>query len=434
VLLRPTHPQYRALNAYVVGRPYLKLDEVPMFFEAFHGGGPRAREERIWLLQLLGRSLVCDADLVMYKRRHALQLLLSLHDSPLADMPTRRACVHVLLAAAAVPEGAAQLLHEHGLPAWLACTLGQPARAAAAATAGLLPSYAEVLLRLLSSDEAAACLDGAQLVGCVRALECLAMPAAVATATEATMTTSRDESGPGAEAVRLPNMALPNMALPNMDAGASLLVRVLLRLLALPQAAEAVWPHVSTALMHALLLALMGRKGGEEAAGEAAGEAEDEGEDEDEGEASALALALVAAWVEWPLTHPHERGEAEVSRVAALAHLSVTTLRRGALRAAPAHFATPASLVSRLEATASVAAWLARCLSTSAPLCARLSAVDGSERTLLLVRLRQTIGAWSAVVSVEESARAPLALPRALAAMALSFETCAGLLLGSVQS
>ena len=47
-----------------------------------------------------------DADLVMYKRRHALQLLLSLHDSPLADMPTRRACVHVLLAAAAVPEGA----------------------------------------------------------------------------------------------------------------------------------------------------------------------------------------------------------------------------------------------------------------------------------------------------------------------------------------
>ena len=39
VLLRPTHPQYRALNAYVVGRPYLKLDEVPMFFEAFHGGG-----------------------------------------------------------------------------------------------------------------------------------------------------------------------------------------------------------------------------------------------------------------------------------------------------------------------------------------------------------------------------------------------------------
>jgi hypothetical protein len=346
-------------------------------------------------------------------------------------MPTRRACVHVLLAAAAVPEGAAQLLHEHGLPAWLACTLGQPARAAAAATAGLLPSYAEVLLRLLSSDEAAARLDGAQLVGCVRALECLAMPAAVATATEATMTTSRDESGPGAEAVRLPNMALPNMALPNMDAGASLLVRVLLRLLALPQAAEAVWPHVSTALMHALLLALMGRKGGAEAAGEAAGEAEDEGEDEDEGEASALALALVAAWVEWPLTHPHERGEAEVARVAALAHLSVTTLRRGALRAAPAHFATPASLVSRLEATASVAAWLARCLSTSAPLCTRLSAVDGGERTLLVVRLRQTIGAWSAVVSVEESARAPLALPRA---MALSFETCAGLLLGSVQS
>ena len=376
-----------------------------------------------------------DADLVMYKRRHTLQLLLSLHDSPLADMPTRRACVHVLLAAAAVPEGAAQLLHEHGLPAWLACTLGQPARAAAAATAGLLPSYAEVLLRMLSRDETATHLDGTQLVGCMRALECLAMPTAVATVTEPTMTTTRDEGGPGA--VRLPNIALPNMGGPGAEtvgAEASLLVRVLLRLLALPRAAETVWPHVSTALMHALLVALMGRKGGGEAAGEAAGEDEDEEEDEDEDEESALALALVAAWVEWPLMRPHERGEAEVARVAALAHLSVKTLRRGALRAAPAQFAMHASLVSRLEAMASVAAWLARCLSTSAPLCARLSAVDGGERNLLLVRLRQTIGAWSAVVSVEESARAPLALPRALAAMAHSFERCEGLLLGSVQS
>ena len=48
-------------------------------------------------------------------------------------------------------------------------------RAAAAATAGLLPSYAEVLLRMLLSDEAAARLDGAQLVGCVRALEWVLM-------------------------------------------------------------------------------------------------------------------------------------------------------------------------------------------------------------------------------------------------------------------
>ena len=39
-------PQYRALNAHIVGRPYLRLDETPMFFEAFHGGGSRSREAR----------------------------------------------------------------------------------------------------------------------------------------------------------------------------------------------------------------------------------------------------------------------------------------------------------------------------------------------------------------------------------------------------
>ena len=74
VMLRPIHPQYRALNAYIVGRPYLNLDEMPMFFDSFHGGGARSREERIWLLQLTARSLHFDTELAIISKRHALQV------------------------------------------------------------------------------------------------------------------------------------------------------------------------------------------------------------------------------------------------------------------------------------------------------------------------------------------------------------------------
>ena len=115
VLLRPLHPQYKPLNSYVVSRPYFSLDEVPMFFDAFHGGGSRAREERIWLLQLLARSTRTQADLKLLKRPHALQLVMSLHDSLLSDAPTRRACLSVLLSAARIHEGARSLLIEYGV-------------------------------------------------------------------------------------------------------------------------------------------------------------------------------------------------------------------------------------------------------------------------------------------------------------------------------
>lgn len=120
-----------------------------MFFECFHGGGPRAREERIWILHLLGRGMRTAADLAMCKHRHVLPLILSLHDSQLADAPTRRACVAVLTTVAEVAEGAAQLLCEHGVPAWIASNAMREST-----TADVAPAYVALLLLLLRSAAA----------------------------------------------------------------------------------------------------------------------------------------------------------------------------------------------------------------------------------------------------------------------------------------
>jgi hypothetical protein len=135
-----------------------------MFFEAFHGGGPRSREDRVWMLAQLRRGLRSEHDLSLCRHRHVLLLLMSLHDSALADGPSKRASLAVLSAAAELPAGAAALLHDHGLPGWITNCCSRPS-APPDAAAPLLH-----LLQLLLRSEAAASMEPAQRVQCALAL------------------------------------------------------------------------------------------------------------------------------------------------------------------------------------------------------------------------------------------------------------------------
>ena len=56
ITVRPTHEQYKPLNAYVVSRPFLPLDEVPLFFSHFHSGSPSQYHDRLFLLSLLQQA------------------------------------------------------------------------------------------------------------------------------------------------------------------------------------------------------------------------------------------------------------------------------------------------------------------------------------------------------------------------------------------
>ena len=123
ITVRPTHEQYKPLNAYVVSRPFLPLDEVPLFFSHFHSGSPSQYHDRLFLLSLLQQGLRTSLDDPLLDGRHVLQLVLSLHDSPLADPTTRRACLLVLLRAAERPALADALLSRHAVLGWAALTL-----------------------------------------------------------------------------------------------------------------------------------------------------------------------------------------------------------------------------------------------------------------------------------------------------------------------
>ncbi len=109
-------------------------------------------QERIWLLQLLSRSLHLPSDVAMLQKRHVLQLVMSLHDSVLADAPTRRACLGVLASAARVPEGANALLVDLGAAGWIAAASARQALTshsggASSAAASTAP-FASLLLAL----------------------------------------------------------------------------------------------------------------------------------------------------------------------------------------------------------------------------------------------------------------------------------------------
>ena len=125
IVVRPTHEQYKQLNGFLLAQPYLQLDQLPLFFSHFHSGAPSYRDDRLWLLSLLQQGLRTDLDEPLLEGRHVLQLILSLHDSHLADPATRRAALLVLLRAAERPALAEQLLRRHAVLGWARLQLGR---------------------------------------------------------------------------------------------------------------------------------------------------------------------------------------------------------------------------------------------------------------------------------------------------------------------
>ena len=148
IMMQPHHAQYKPMNAFLLERPFLALDALPMFFATFHSGSPRQREERHWMLCVLRAGLRTEADESLCARRFVLQLILSFHDSHLADAGLRRACLGMLARAAELPEAAELLVHRHGVFAWIEslCNGPQPAEA--------LSDQLGLLQRLLGSSGA----------------------------------------------------------------------------------------------------------------------------------------------------------------------------------------------------------------------------------------------------------------------------------------
>ncbi|RHZ19570.1 hypothetical protein DYB37_001938 [Aphanomyces astaci] len=116
-LLKPGHFMFPLVNAFLLSRSALDVNDVPMFYALFNSSSTMFRAERSWLLHLVRVKL--DVDVELLQRRHVFSILLGFFDSPLADAHTQGLVLEILATAVATAAGNVILVHKMGLLAWL---------------------------------------------------------------------------------------------------------------------------------------------------------------------------------------------------------------------------------------------------------------------------------------------------------------------------
>ncbi|KAJ0399020.1 hypothetical protein ATCC90586_000489 [Pythium insidiosum] len=128
ILGRPAHSMYATLNHFLLARPALDLNDVPMFYALFNSRTPQLyKQERSWLLHTLRRGVCEDADVTLLIRRHVPTILLSFFTSELADEHTRLLVGSVLSLMLQTSTGSAYLVTKCGFLDWCATQLNKTA-------------------------------------------------------------------------------------------------------------------------------------------------------------------------------------------------------------------------------------------------------------------------------------------------------------------
>jgi len=98
LLLRPDQLMYKHANKFLLQRPFLDLEDVPMFYTTFFSGsGLNAGKERIWMLKYLLAACDTTEDMRILSRRHVVPILVTYHESMMAEKLTRSLIVQILL-------------------------------------------------------------------------------------------------------------------------------------------------------------------------------------------------------------------------------------------------------------------------------------------------------------------------------------------------
>ena len=123
IALQPRNELYPIINKFLLQRPLLDLDDVPLFYNLLHSSTPNFRAERIWMLRFLAAGMRTDSDYALFRRRRVFDLVINFYDSELTDPRTRGFILKIVLAAAAVPGATLDLARNRGLLAWLGVCL-----------------------------------------------------------------------------------------------------------------------------------------------------------------------------------------------------------------------------------------------------------------------------------------------------------------------
>ncbi|RUS32619.1 hypothetical protein BC938DRAFT_474885 [Jimgerdemannia flammicorona] len=119
ILLQPAHFMYPHVNRFLLQRPFIDLEDIPMFYSLFNTSSFNFKKDRVWMLRLISAGLKCPEDYKLLKRRHVWDIISSFYNSQMADGITRKIVVEILFNAIAIPTITVELLTHSGLATFL---------------------------------------------------------------------------------------------------------------------------------------------------------------------------------------------------------------------------------------------------------------------------------------------------------------------------
>lgn len=124
ILCRPVHAMYPHLNHFLLARPAIDVNDVPMFYSLFNSREPLTyKQERSWFLHTLRRGVCEDVDVLLLVRRHVLPILMSFFSSELADEHTQVLIGQILNSCLKTEGGASYLISKAAFFEWISALL-----------------------------------------------------------------------------------------------------------------------------------------------------------------------------------------------------------------------------------------------------------------------------------------------------------------------
>ncbi|EDQ91344.1 uncharacterized protein MONBRDRAFT_23642 [Monosiga brevicollis MX1] len=123
--LRPDSvPMHPIVTDYITSRPFLDLEDTPLFFRLLYSSDMQQLDERRWLFRFLTASLQSEADFFILCRRHVFELVMSFALAPVCDVTLLGEVLRLLRQACQHSAGVRDLSRRFGLLPWLAARLG----------------------------------------------------------------------------------------------------------------------------------------------------------------------------------------------------------------------------------------------------------------------------------------------------------------------
>jgi hypothetical protein len=103
ILLKSESDMYPVINTFILQRPLLDLEDIPLFYSLFYSNSQDSKNERIWMLRLLKNGLNNVMDFQIFQRRHVCEILLTFYSSGFSDHQTRKLILEILFKASTIP-------------------------------------------------------------------------------------------------------------------------------------------------------------------------------------------------------------------------------------------------------------------------------------------------------------------------------------------